>query len=382
MTSRRIDDIEVLRALAVIAVVVHHAFGNLYTWSTPAMDWVHGHFMGGFGVDLFFAISGFVIARDLVPRLLAATDRGQAWRQTLAFWIRRAWRLLPAAWLWLGLMLLASLLFNRTGVFGTFEVNLDATLAGVLQFANVRFAHTFMQSPYGASFVYWSLSLEEQFYLLLPLLVLLSRRYLPLVLVAVVFFQWFSERSLMMLMFRTDAIALGVLLALWSHRDSYRQLMPGFLASPRWIGSLMLLGLYLLMGLIGSQGLPLPDLRFSLHALIAALLVWLASYDLNLFAPWLLLKRVLLWVGTRSYAIYLIHVPAYFATRELHSRLLPQQTPDSGSIWLFTLTAAVLILVLSELNYRFVETPLRERGSAIARRYAEQSATARGTQTG
>jgi peptidoglycan/LPS O-acetylase OafA/YrhL len=382
MTSRRIEDIEILRALAVLAVVLHHAFGNLYTWSTPAMDWVHGHFMGGFGVDLFFAISGFVIARDLVPRLLAAADRGQAWRLTLTFWIRRAWRLLPSAWLWLGLILLASLLFNQTGAFGSFAVNLDATLAGVLQFANVRFAHTFMQSPYGASFVYWSLSLEEQFYLLLPLLVLLSRRYLPLVLVAVVLFQWLSDRSLMMLMFRTDAIALGVLLAIWSRRDSYRRLMPGFLISPHWLGSLLLLGLYLLMGLIGSQLLPLQEHRFSLHALIAALLVWLASYDLNIFAPWQPLKRVLLWVGTRSYAIYLIHVPAYFATRELHARLWPQTAPESSSFWFFTLTATVLILVLSELNYRFVETPLRERGSAIARRYAEQSATARRAQTG
>lgn len=368
MSNRRIDDIEVLRALAVLAVVLHHAFGNLYTWSTPTMEWVHGHFMGGFGVDLFFAISGFVIARDLVPRLLASAAPGQAWRLTLAFWIRRAWRLLPSAWLWLGLMLLASFLFNRTGAFGSFNDNLDATLAGMLQFANVRFAHTFMQSPYGASFVYWSLSLEEQFYLLLPLLVLLSRRYLPLVLVAVVLYQWLSDRSLMMLVFRTDAIALGVLLALWSHRDSYRLMMPGFLRSPRWSGSLLLLGLYLLMGLIGSQLLPLPGYRFSLHALIAALLVWFASYDLNLFAPWQPLKRALLWVGTRSYAIYLIHVPAYFATRELYSRLSPQQPPDNSNFWLFTLTATFLILMLSELNYRFIESPLRKKGNGLSRK--------------
>ena len=55
---------------------------------------------------------------------------------------------------------------------------------------------------------------------------------------------------------------------------------------------------------------------------------------------------------------------------------------NSCSFWLCTRTATVLVLLLGELNYRFVETPLRERGSAIARRYAEQSATARGTQTG
>ena len=170
--SRRIEDIEVLRGVAVLAVVLHHSIGNLFTWTTPGLSRFSAYFSGAFGVDLFFAISGFVIARDLVPRLQAATGSDMAFRITVAFWIRRAWRLLPSAWTWLALTLVAVVLFNQSGVFGGFRTNLEATVAGVLQVANLRFAETFGRSEYGASFVYWTLSLEEQFYLILPLLVL------------------------------------------------------------------------------------------------------------------------------------------------------------------------------------------------------------------
>ena len=374
--SRRIDDIEVLRAFAVLGVVIHHALDNLYTWSTPTLNWLRSSFMGGAGVDLFLVISGFVIARELVPRLLGASDRNQAWHLIIAFWIRRAWRLLPSAWLWLTLILLASLLFNQTGVFASFEVNLEATLAGVLQYANVRFAHTFMQSPYGASFVYWSLSLEEQFYLLLPLLVLVSRRFLPLVLIGLILYQWFTARTLMMVVFRTDALALGVLLAIWSHSLSYRRFKPLLLARQRWLAMLTLLGLCLLMGLVGSQVLLLPDHRFSVHAALAAVLVWLASCDFDFFAFWPRLKKLLLWAGARSYAIYLIHVPAYFVTRELWSRIFPGRVFGEEHFWLFTFTAISLILLLSECNYRFIEMPLRSHGALIAERFLRRKAGA------
>ena len=84
-------------------------------------------------------------------------------------------------------------------------------------------------------------------------------------------------------------------------------------------------------------------------------------------ARWL--RALLLWVGTRSYALYLIHMPSYFLTREIWLRLEPAGTRfNSGYTWEFLLTALVLLLGLSELNYRFLEVPLRRRGVAIAGR--------------
>ncbi|SDU34586.1 Peptidoglycan/LPS O-acetylase OafA/YrhL, contains acyltransferase and SGNH-hydrolase domains [Pseudomonas pohangensis] len=365
--SRRIDDIEVLRAFAVLGVVVYHGLHILYVWSTPTLEWLRASFMGGAGVDLFLAISGFVIARELVPRLLAATNITQAWRMTLAFWTRRAWRLLPSAWLWLALILLASLLLNQTGVFESFEVNLEATLAGVFQYANVRFAYTFMQNPYGASFVYWSLSLEEQFYLLLPLLVLVSRRFLSIVLIGLILYQWFTDRTLMMVVFRTDALALGVLLAIWSHSFNYNRFRPQIFSRHRWLGIMTLLVLCLLMGLVGSQALLLSEYRFSIHAALGGALVWLASYNFDLFAFSTTLKRLLLWIGSRSYAIYLSHVPVFFFTREIYYRVSPsKQEFGPEYFWQFTLVSALLIVLLSDLNYRFIESPLRKKGLIIA----------------
>ena len=90
--NKRIDDIEILRAFAVILVIVEHMHFNLFAWNTPALAGFYRYFGGWTGVDLFFAISGFVIARDLVPRLHAAGGRENYCSITLIFWVRRFWR--------------------------------------------------------------------------------------------------------------------------------------------------------------------------------------------------------------------------------------------------------------------------------------------------
>lgn len=363
-----IEDIELLRGFAVLLVVVHHAQSNLISWTTPALTRFYSYFGGWVGVDLFFAVSGFVIARSLVPRLHAQPDGAAARRETLSFWMRRAWRLLPSAWLWLLVILLATLTFNSSGVFGSLEANLEASVAAVLQVANIRFAQAFMQWEYGSSFVYWSLALEEQFYLLFPLLILLSRRWLPYVLLGLVALQLFMPRSVMLMMFRTDALALGVLIALWSAQPSYRRLQPALLAH-RGLGVGVLLVLLLCLCALGSEPLTMFSMRIGAIALLAAALVWLASYDRNFLWPDGAFKRLMIWFGTRSYAIYLIHIPAFFFTREIYYRLYPQQGDFGDSFFYpFVLTAAVLIVVLSELNYRLIECPLRERGKQIAQR--------------
>src|SRR5690554_7703239 len=106
-------------------------------------------------------------------------------------------------------MLLAAVIFRDSGTFGSIRANLEATVAGVLNIANLRFLDTFMRTEYGASFVYWSLSLEEQFYLLLPLIVLLTRRWLVPVLLLIVLYQLLQERTLAMMVLRCDGLLLG-----------------------------------------------------------------------------------------------------------------------------------------------------------------------------
>src|SRR5690554_6673073 len=367
MSRARIDDIEALRALAVIGVVIHHAQGNLFTWSSPGIERLGAYFGGWVGVDLFFAISGFVIARTLLPQLRSADNSLVAMQATLGFWIRRAWRLLPSAWLWLVLMLLGAIIFRESGTFGSLRANLEATVAGFLQIANLRFLETFMRSEYGASFVYWSLSLEEQFYLLLPIVVLMSRRWLVPVLLLIVIYQLVQERSLAMMLFRCDGMLLGVLLAIWTQHPSYQLLRPEFLRSLPLRGTLPLLVILGCLALLGSDELRTISHRMSIIALLSVLLVWMASYNDDLLMP-KPLRGVAVWLGARSYAIYLIHIPAFFLTREIWQRAHPGATAGPEQLMVYILISVTLILVCAELNYRWVEQPLRRHGASVAAR--------------
>ncbi len=364
MSGKRILDIELLRGLAVLGVVFHHLHGNLFSGSPALLDGINQRVQFWWGVDLFFAISGFVIARTLIPQLREAPTRQAFWEQARYFWIRRAFRLLPSAWLWLALILACCLLLNRSGAFGSLSANLAASLAGFLQVANFRFADSFYRYEYGASFVYWSLSLEEQFYLLLPLLILCLRRYLGWALLALVLVQFFSLRTPLLMVLRTDALAIGVLLALASLQPGYARWNPTLLGRA-WSGPLLLVAVAAALGVLASEAYSLVAVRIGAIALLCGLLVWIASYDRDYLLSNGPLKRLLVWVGARSYAIYLIHIPAFYLSRELCFRL----GWDAGERPLSLLgTSLVLIVVLSELNYRFVESPCRDLGSRLVKR--------------
>ena len=360
--NTRISDIEVLRAVAVLFVVFQH-LGSLFPWTLAPLEMLYSYMGGTFGVDLFFAVSGFVIARDLIPRLLSAPDKATAWKTMLAFWVRRIWRLWPSAWLWLSVILLAVLVFNRSGAFGSFEANLQATFAGIFQYANVRFAQNFMVREIGASFVYWSLSLEEQFYLLFPVLIIVFRRHLGWALLAVALIQICMPRNHpYLMMFRTDALALGILLALWSRKASWQAVLPKFLMLGRWGCLLLVLTCIGIMTLLSSR-LELTHYAIGIIAILSALLVLMASYDRDLLLPNSWVKTLLVWIGGRSYAIYLIHVPVFFATRELFYRLYPEQIESLQLTVAYLITAAVMLTVLVQLNFRMLEMPLRKYGA-------------------
>ncbi len=370
--NTRNSDIEVLRAVAVIYVVIHHAYGSLIPWRTPQMNQWFGFFGGWSGVDLFFAISGFVIARSLIPRLEDCRDRSQFWTTSLAFWVRRYWRLLPSAWLWVGLVLVCCVFFNSSGAFGSFKVNLLSGLSAILQVANFYLAATFgTPGGAGALFHLWSLSLEEQFYLLLPIVILVSGRWLPCALGIAVLLQLASSRSgIYEMMLRTDGILLGVLLAMFSNSRAYTRFEPVFLAKYRILKLLLLGALLLSLAVIGGQNMTVISHRVSMITLISILLVFIASYDKDYLLKKGRLKQVLLWVGSRSYAIYLIHIPVFYITREIWFRIGEPASPRFNPAYLdqLVITAIVLLLLLSELNYRLVEMPLRMKGRAIAQR--------------
>lgn len=377
-STKQINDLQVLRAFAVGTVILHHAVEHLYQWLSPAEVATYAIFNGGVGVDLFFAISGYIIARNLIPTLDACESNRQWLTVSLAFWVKRIYRLLPSAWFWLFALLLLSAFFNDSGVFGSLRSNFEATIAGILQVANFRLADAWGNYPYGASFVYWSLSLEEQFYLLLPFVAWFGRKYLPWIIAFVIAFQMLQQRSVLGMMVRTDALLLGVLIALWSNRDTYRLVEPVFLLKWPLRGFPLLLVLVCLMLIVASDRLNIVPLNWSLVSILAALLVWVASYDRDVFMLRGPLGSLLLWMGSRSYAMYLIHIPAFYFTGELMYRLMPDTTFGAENFWVFTVVAFSIIVVCSELNYRILEEPIRRRGARVARQLLERRQASQG----
>ncbi|HEX4363413.1 MAG TPA: acyltransferase family protein [Solirubrobacteraceae bacterium] len=151
-------EIQALRAIAVLTVVVFHV------WS-PAMP-------GGFvGVDVFFAISGFLITAHLL-REVDATGRIVLW----GFWARRARRLLPAAMLTLVLCALGTMLFVPQVYWLQFLHEIGASTAYVQNWHLAADAVDYLNADNRPSPVqhFWSLSAEEQFYVVWPLLILLG----------------------------------------------------------------------------------------------------------------------------------------------------------------------------------------------------------------
>jgi peptidoglycan/LPS O-acetylase OafA/YrhL len=277
--TRRIGDIECLRGVAVVMVIFYHAPTALLTWPMPLLQHIEDHYLQTWpGVDLFFAISGFVIARTLLPSLAASEDK---FRLMGAFWTRRFWRLVPSAWAWLGVIMVACVLFNRSGVFETFHTNFESALAAMLSVANFREAAAFKNFPYGPSATYWSLSLEEQFYIILPVLAYLSGRWLlPVLLVitiAVFNLPYLDEPLVMML--RVHAILLGVLLAMASDKPAYAAFAPGFLRDRKWAGLLLLLFLVVMISVLAPYGQRITSYPLDLIAILCAVLVFIASHD-------------------------------------------------------------------------------------------------------
>lgn len=379
-TNRLIADIEILRAVAVLFTIGQH-LGLLLVWR----DWAAVTDRAGFwaGVDLFFCISGFVIVRSLRGgRPWAGLDWGGFGALALPFWIRRIFRILPSAWLWLALTLAATAWFNRSGAFGPLGANLRDALSSILQLANLhwlgclRFGVGQCNMTTWVLGAYWSLSLEEQFYVLLPIaLILIPKRFLPGALAIAALAQMLLARPLWtpLWAFRTDALLLGAALGLWEGCPSYQAAETVLVRHRPMALALAAVGLPLLV-VVPTVGVSCST---GFLALVCAGLVFVASYGRDCIlgggGP---LRGCLLWIGTRSYAIYLIHLPVFSLTREIWFRAAPPAASFDGSYtWRFLLTAAILVTVLAEANYRLIEVPLRRYGRRLAKGLAERRPT-------
>ena len=175
------------------------------------------------------------------------------------------------------------------------------------------------------------------------------------------------------LMTRGGSIAAGVLLAIWSRHPSYNACAPTLLGRVRPIRITVFGGVIALLIALGSSQIHIVSYFLGPVALLTAVLVWIASYNAGYLWPPGFSRSVMETLAARSYSLYLVHIPVYFAMQEIWFRLHGLTSPTWRQTVIYLALTPVLLALVTELNHRLLERPTREYG----RRMAERFATAR-----
>ncbi len=348
---RYLPGVDGLRAVSVLAVIAYHL----------DLGWATGGYLG---VEVFFVVSGF-----LITSLMLAERAATGTVDRVAFWMRRARRLLPAVVAMIVAVCAYTALVLPTGELERFRGDAIASLLYVQNWHAV-----FTDQPYFASFGrpspfrhVWSLAIEEQFYLFWPLLLppalrVLGRRATALLLVAgVVGSAWLMgaladitapERAYYGTDTRLSGILLGGLLAFWWRPSrapsdiprTARQVVTGV-----GIGALVLLAWqFANRSEFDPWTYPWGFLTVDLLSVVAIVAV---THPAAPLARWVG-AAPLQAIGRRSYSLYLWHWPVIVCTR-------PGVDWGLDGPAAFVVRAA-LIAALSEVSYRVVEQPFRD----------------------
>ena len=316
------------------------------------------------GVDLFFVVSGFVITRSL-KKQIAESDKEIFWRGIFAFWARRFYRLIPASWFWLAMSIVLAAALPQYNYFLSISGNMRDAVAQFFHVENWHFYYCMNGlTECGTNGRYWSLSLEEQFYITLPFAIYFLRRHLVLVCLALIAIQFPIERPLNTLLWfsRIDAMLWGVIIALCFDKALFQAAKPLLLSklAPRLvIGGSLIISLPIL-----ATGLIAPFYT-GMIALASATIVWIASYDSGLMFKHIKNNSVVLWMGSRSYSLYLIHGIAFRIVTHFTRLVLDRDLTGDDSLFI-GLTALLLSAILADLSYRFLEVPFIQRGRVVS----------------
>ncbi len=333
-------DIEGLRALAIVPVVVFHAWPGLLS--------------GGFvGVDVFFVISGYLITTLLLQRLAAGTY------SVPSFYVARIRRIFPALFVMLAFTVPAAWLLLSPQALGEFARVLGATGLFASNLELYRTTGYFESAAELKPLVHtWSLAVEEQYYIVFPLLLAALYRWARGVvglalagggLVSLAYSQYLLGHDGPLAFFsalsRTCELMVGSLLALRAER---RQ-------PPLAAGTRQLLGLAGLTAITSACLLLRPDAAFpgvaALWPCAGAAALIEAGRGEGCAASRLLATPPLRWVGALSFSLYLWHWPMLVFTRHL---LLGEPSALQAGV------AVVLAVALAWASLRWVETPVRQ----------------------
>ena len=350
---RYITGLDGIRAIAVIMVLAYHLKLALFK-------------SGFLGVTVFFVLSGYLITGILISEV---EEKGTI--DLKNFWLRRIRRLVPAVMSMAVVIIFVSAVVNRV----IFTKGCKDFVASVLGFNNwwqifnkvSYFEAAGAPSPFTHC---WSLAIETQFYLIYPLILLAVYKLakgrgngrakrglliagvtLLLALISVILMAalFNPQQDASRVYYGTDtrafSLLFGALLAiLWEYRMVPRKLSAGI---NMVLGTVSLVVLIVMtMTISGSSNFWYRGGQF-VGTILTVLVVYAVSGRKTLLSRFLS-NPVLKWIGDRSYSIYLWHYPIIL--------LISKGIKAS---WWITLIEIVLSVVLAELSYRFIETPIR-----------------------
>ena len=352
---RYIPAIDGLRAVAVIAVMLYHL----------GFSWIPGGFLG---VDLFFVISGYVITR-----LLLDSIQRSGGLDLRAFYKARIRRLFPP----LVFMIFVTIIYISIWAPETMRRFVSdspfALLGGMnwwLVFRHTDYFDTISRPPLLQHT--WSLGVEAQFYLIWPLILLLVLRQFGKAKIpgAALFIAAISGIALLLVSFEVDAanasqvshvyfgtdthsigLFLGAALAVsWVPQNLQEQVnrrAQDFIDGIGVIGFVGLLGVFLL---VNENDPTLYKLAFPLAGLFGCAILTSIVHPASRFAP-ILSSKIAVWIGERSYAIYLWHWVVFQLTRPA--------VDLEGSTWALYTLRILVVFALADISLRLVELPVR-----------------------
>ncbi|MEY3254528.1 MAG: hypothetical protein RJA01_534 [Actinomycetota bacterium] len=353
-TNRYIHSVDGLRAVAVIAVLLYHL----------GIDWIPGGFLG---VDLFFVISGYVIT-GLILESIARSGT----LDLRAFYLSRVRRLLPA--------LIAMLVFTTLyiGVYAPetvrrFISDIPYVLSGTINWALVAREQDYFESIGRPPLLQhtWSLAVEAQFYFIWPLVLLFVLRYfgkknisfaaLAIALASGVALFAYSiridtqESAISHVYFGTDTHSIGLFLGSalavsWKPQNLTKEISKRAQDFVDLIGVFGFLGLLATFLFINESDPTLYRIAFPLAAIFGCFTLISVVHPASRFAP-LLSTRVLIWIGERSYGIYLWHWIVFQLTRPSIDLV--------GDDWALYALRVLIVFALADISLRYIEIPVR-----------------------
>lgn len=342
-------DIDALRGIAIILVVSYHMAAVGYIPSV--LSAILADFNGSFGVDLFFLVSGFLVSASLM-RILE-TNSG-SFREAVSVYFARRWfrTIIPAA-IWVVVWTVLSFL---TEGFGDPVKNFNHAVAAVFQWAHLfLYIECVKSDGCGLFGYYWSLSLEEWFYVVLPVLFLCLRLKAMLAVVVVLLIVLFCLAFVgwsMWGIFRIEPMLVGVVIYLKRAQllDLAERL--GERKWVRWVLPILLLSsMYLTAHFFGKA-----------YVVIVAscALLFIFSLPDKGYLMGRQTSAMLSVVGKVSFSIYLVHVPLIWLVSCLYEGYSGFGAKLLANGFLFS-----TIALASFVSYRYLELPSRNLGYRI-----------------